>query len=169
MDRYAPFSTVTREALDYACEALRLPLDERRAGALMDEYLNLAAYPDVPAALEQLRRTGRKLAILTNGSPDTIEPLVKNRGVEKLFDAVLSVDAVGIYKPAPRVYTLAVERLGIAAGAIGFVSANCWDALGAKAFGFRVYWINRAGAPVDRPGFQPDGILRTLGELPGVL
>ncbi len=87
--------------------------------------------------------------------------------MEKLFDAVLSVDAVGIYKPAPRVYTLAVERLGIAAGAIGFVSANYWDALGAKAFGFRVYWINRAGAPVDRPGFQPDGILRTLGGIAG--
>jgi 2-haloacid dehalogenase len=169
MDRYVPFSTVTRDALDYACEALGLPLDATRAGALMDEYLNLAAYPDVPAALGQLRRTGRKLAILTNGSPDMIEPLVKTRGMEELFDAVLSVAAVGIYKPAPRVYTLAVERLGIAAGAIGFVSANCWDALGAKSFGFRVYWINRAGAPVDRLGFQPDGILRTLGDLPGML
>ncbi|MBI4623217.1 MAG: haloacid dehalogenase type II [Verrucomicrobia bacterium] len=169
MDRYAPFSAVTRDALDYACEALGLPLDETRARVLMDEYLNLAAYPDVPAALERLQRSGKKLAILTNGSPDMIEPLVKNRGMEKLFDAVLSVDAAWIYKPAPRVYTLAVDRLGVAAGAIGFVSANCWDALGAKSFGFRVFWINRAGAPVDRLGFQPDGILRTLGDLPGML
>lgn len=169
MDRYAPFSAITRDALEYACEALALPLDEQRARALMGEYLNLAAYPDVAAALEALRRRGRQLAILTNGSPDMIEPLVRNRGMEKLFDAVLSVDAVGVFKPAPKVYALAVERLDVAAGAIGFVSANCWDALGAKSFGFRVFWINRPGAPVDRLDFQPDGILRTLGDLPGML
>lgn len=166
MDRYLPFSKVTREALAYACEALALPLDEARTRALMDEYQNLAAYPDVPAALEQLKLGGRKLAILTNGSPDMIEPLVNNRGLERSFDAVLSVEDLKVFKPAPRAYKLAVDRLRVPASAIGFVSSNCWDALGAKSFGFRVFWINRAGAPVDRLGFQPDGILRTLGDLP---
>ncbi len=165
MQRYLPFSTVTRDALGYACEALELELDDTRTRALMDAYLDLAAYPDVPPALEQLKRGGRKLAILTNGSPDMIEPLVKNRGMQRIFDAVLSVDALRVYKPSPPVYQLAVDKLGVAAGAIGFVSSNCWDALGAKSFGFRVYWINRAGAPVDRLGFKPDGILRGLGDL----
>ena len=161
MRRYLPFSAVTREALAYACEALKLALDQTRANALMDEYLKLAAYPDVPAALRRL--AARKLAILTNGSPDMIEPLVKHSGLK--FDAVLSVDELKISKSAPEVYQLAVDRLGVPKGSIGFVSSNCWDALGAKSFGLRVYWINRLKAPVDRLGFQPDAIVASLDEI----
>lgn len=169
MGRYIPFSAVTRDALAYACEALGLPLDGARGDALMQAYRALTPYPDVPPALEQLRAGGRKLAILTNGSPDMIEPLVANRRMKDSFDAVLSVDPLRVYKPAPRVYQLAVERLGVAADKTGFVSSNCWDAIGAKSFGFRVWWINRTGAPVDRLGFAPDGILKSLGGLPGTI
>lgn len=166
MGRYAPFSAVTRDALAYACEALGLPLDTARGDALMQAYRALDPYPDVPAALEQLRAGGRKLAILTNGSPDMIDPLVRHCGMEKTFDAVLSADALRRYKIAAPVYQMAVDRLGVAAKNIGFVSSNCWDALGAKNFGFNVWWINRQGAPVDRLDAQPDGILKGLGELP---
>ncbi|HEY8068023.1 MAG TPA: haloacid dehalogenase type II [Burkholderiales bacterium] len=163
MKRYAPFSQVTAESLEYSCASLKLALGEREKAALMDEYLNLAPYPDVPAALQRFK--GRKLAILTNGSPDMIGPLLKNRGMEAVFDAVLSVDEVKIYKPAPQVYQLAVDRLSAPKEQIGFVSSNGWDALGAKSFGFEVYWINRAGAPVDRMGFQPDRIVKSLDEV----
>jgi len=165
MRRYLPFSDVTREALGYACEALGLQLTAARMEALMSEYLTLATYPDVPAALKKLH--GRKLAILSNGSPDMLEPLVKQSGLR--FDAVLSVDELRIFKPAPQVYELAATRLKLSRENIGFVSSNCWDALGAKSFGFSVYWINRAAAPVDRLGFRPDAILKTLGDLPEVL
>ena len=163
MQRYAPFSQVTKEALEYSCNALGVSIDEARLRALLEQYLRLDAYPDVSGALEKLK--GRKLAILTNGSPDMIGPLVKNRGMEKTFDAVLSVDELKVYKPAPQVYRLAVERLGVPAAEIGFVSSNCWDAIGARSFGFTVYWINRSGAPVDRTGFQPDRIVKTLGDI----
>lgn len=169
MRRYAPFTQVTREALGYACEALGLGLDESKAAALMDEYLHLALYADVPGALAQLKDGGRKLSILTNGSPDMIEPLVRNCGLEAIFDAVLSVHQARTFKPAPEIYQLAVDRLGVPATQIAFVSSNCWDAIGAKSFGFKVYWINRAGAPVDRMGFQPDALLKGLGDLPGRL
>jgi len=163
MGRYAPFSQITREALQYSCESLLLPRDEPRTAALMAEYLNLAPYPDVPPALARLKE--RKLAILTNGSPDMIEPLVRNRGMEKTFDAVLSVDPLKIFKPAPAVYAFAVEKLGVPARDIGFVSSNCWDAIGAKSFGFTVFWINRSGAPVDLTGFAPDRVVSQLDEI----
>jgi 2-haloacid dehalogenase len=145
---------------------LGLPLDDAKTKALMKEYLELATYPDVPEALDKLKGGGRKLAILTNGSPDMIEPLVRHRGLQSSFDAVLSVDPLKLFKPAPRVYQLAVDTLRLPAANIGFVSSNCWDALGAKSFGFNVYWINRTGAPVDHLGLQPDGTLATLGDLP---
>jgi 2-haloacid dehalogenase len=160
MRRYVPFSQVTREALEYACAALGLALDARRTQALMQEYLRLATYPEVPAALAALK--ARK-AILSNGSPDMLGPLVAQSGLA--LDAVLSVDEVRIFKPAPEVYQLAVDRLGAAQDEIGFVSSNCWDALGAKSFGFRVFWINRQKAPVDALGFQPDRIVQGAHEV----
>jgi 2-haloacid dehalogenase len=161
MRRYAPFSTVTREALAYACEALGLKLTAARVEALMSEYLTLACYPEVPEALKELKDW--KTAILSNGSPDMLEPLVRNSGLK--LDAVLSVDELKVYKPAPEVYELAVKKLGRRKESIGFVSSNCWDALGAKSYGFTVYWINRLNAPVDRLGFQPDKIIRSLDEV----
>jgi 2-haloacid dehalogenase len=161
MGRYMPFSTVTREALAYACEALGLELTAERMEALMGEYLMLSAFPDVAGAMEKL--AGRKLAILSNGSPDMLEPLVAHSGLK--LDAVLSVDEVRQFKPAPEVYELAVKRLGISKERIGFVSSNGWDALGARSYGFVTFWINRAGAPLDRLGVQPRKEVRSLGEV----
>ena len=167
MRRYEPFARVTGAALEYACETLGAALGAKETGLLMRDYLELSAYPDVAAALAKLSTF--RLAILSNGSPDMLEPLVKNRGMERAFAAVISVDELKVYKPAPEVYELAVRKLGVSAGEIGFVSSNCWDAIGAKSFGLTAYWINRGGAPVDRLGFAPDRILSSLGELPALL
>lgn len=160
MGRYVPFSRVTEEALLYACEFLALDIQENERRALLGEYRKLTLYPEVKGAMSgcDIPR-----AILSNGSPDMLDPLVAQSGLA--FDAVLSVDELRVYKPAPQVYQLAVDRLGIAASDIGFVSSNGWDAAGAKSFGFTVYWINRAGAPVERLGFQPDRVVRSLDEI----
>ncbi len=127
----------------------------------MQEYLALRLLPAARDALE--KRSKVRLAILSNGSPDMLDPLVAQSGLR--FDAVLSVDALKVYKPAPAVYAYAAERLGLPKEDIGFVSSNCWDALGAKAFGFRVFWINRARAPLDRLGFAPDETIHSLAAL----
>ena len=164
MRAYRPFSEVTRDALRYACEQMQLSLTAEREQSVMEEYLHLDLFPDVASALTAL--PGRK-AILSNGSPDMLDPLVKQSGLR--FDAVLSVDELKVFKPAPEVYGLAARRLGVGAPRIGFVSSNCWDALGAKAYGFHAFWINRGGAPVDRLGPQPDAMLQRLGDLPEVL
>ena len=161
MGRYAPFSAVTRDALAHACEALGLELAREGADALMAEYLSLYAYAEVPKAFSSL--AGIKKAILSNGSPDMLEPLVAHSGLR--LDAVISVDELKLYKPAPQVYELAVLRLDVPKERIGFVSSNCWDALGAKSFGFTVFWVNRAGAPLDRLGFEPDRVLAGLDEI----
>ena len=159
MGRYVPFSTVTREALEYACEALNLPLKENQQSELMAEYRRLATFPDVA----EMRKHSAKTAILSNGSPDMLEPLVKHSGLK--FDAVLSVDAAKIFKPAPQAYQLAVERFGVPKERIGFVTSNFWDAAGAKSFGFEVNWVNRAGVAAERLGFRPDRILHSLAAL----
>jgi 2-haloacid dehalogenase len=159
MGRYVPFSQVTRDALAWACESLGLSSD--KLSEVMDEYLRLALYPDVKEAFQKIK--GVKRAILSNGSPDMLDPLVRHSGL--VLDAVLSVDEVKVYKPAPVVYELAVKRLKVPKEEIGFVSSNGWDAAGAKSFGFQVFWVNRSGAPPDRLGFAPDRTLASLLEL----
>ena len=110
-----------------------------------------------------------KLAILSNGTPAMLQAVIANSGLRTTFDAVLSVDPAGIFKPAPRVYQLAADHLGMPKEEIGFVSSNGWDAAGAKAFGFQVFWVNRAALPIEELDVRPDAVLKTLGELPAAL
>jgi len=167
MGRYEDFARVTEASLRYACAALKLPYDDAKRERLMRAYLHLATFPEVKDALGELR--GIRLAILSNGGPAMLRDLVTNSGLAALIPDVLSVDELKIYKPSPKVYQLAVDRLGVPAASIGFVSSNGWDAVGAKSFGFRTFWVNRAGAPRDELGFAPDHELGSLTELPALL
>ena len=169
MRRYENFDRVTAAGLRYACAALGLPLDEERRRKLTQAYLELATFPEVRSALAELKAMKLRLAILSNGSPAMLRPLVANAGLRGLIGTVISVDSRKIYKPSPEVYRLAVGRLRLPKAAIGFVSSNCWDACGAKSFGFRVFWINRTGAPVDELGAAPDCTIRSLAELPALV
>ncbi len=163
MQRYAPFSRITEAGLRHACVALGLELSDAQVAALMQQYLNLSPYPEASSALATLR--GCKLAILSNGSPDMLDPLVAASGLDQVLDEVLSVAEVEVFKPDPRVYQIAVDRLGVLKEAIGFVSSNCWDACGAKSFGFRTFWINRACAPLDALDATPDHTIARLSDL----
>jgi 2-haloacid dehalogenase len=161
------FAVVTGKALDYALAALGLALPASGRAQLLAAYRTLSPFADVPATLVAL--APRPRWILSNGTLAMLEPLVQHAGLGGDIDGVLSVDAAGIYKPSPRVYQLAVDRLRLPPERIGFVSSNGWDAIGAKAFGFAAFWINRAGAPVDPHGPAPDRVIASLRDLPAHL
>ena len=169
MRRYEEFEEITTAALGYACAALDLALDDEQSRSLVRAYRQLAPFSEAGSTLTALKASKIRLAILSNGSPAMLRPLVTHAGFGGLIGTVLSVDARKTYKPSPSVYRLAVERLRVPKRAIGFVSSNCWDACGAKAFGFRTFWVNRSGAPVDALGVAPDHVLRRLDELPGLI
>lgn len=168
MGRHADFEQVTADALDYALDALGLSSTHLR-GRLLEIYRRLDAYSDARATLQRLRGHGLLTAILSNGSPAMLASAVDGAGLGTLLDAVLSVEAVGQFKPVPAVYRLAGERLGIETAATGFVSANGWDIAGAAAFGFCAVWINREGAPVERLPAGPAAQITALAELPALL
>jgi 2-haloacid dehalogenase len=167
MGRYEDFEAVTAAALAFTCDALGLPQSPATAQALMQEYLRLRPYPEVAGALAALE--GRRLAILSNGSPAMLDAVVRNAGLDRHFAAVLSVDPLRIYKPHPSVYQSAVDALGVEREGIAFISSNFWDVTGATAFGFRTYWINRAKAPADRLGYQPFAVVTGLDQLAAAL
>lgn len=167
MGRYVDFNQVTRESLQFACQALALTYSDTVLAELNQAYRTLALFDDTFPTLQQLRRQhpAVKLAILSNGAAEMLNAVVAYNKLDDMLDAVLSVDEVGIFKPDPRVYQLGCDRLGVDRDQIGFVSSNGWDAAGAKSFGFKTFWINRTTAPVDALGVTPDRVLNSLAEL----
>ncbi len=168
MDDYRDFWTVTGEALDFALDAVAIR-DETIREKLMNAYLTLDVYSEVPETLQKLKSAGVRTAILSNGSPEMLKTAVEGAGIADWLDASLSVEEVGIYKPHSSVYQLAVDRLGVEAARISFQSSNSWDAVGAAHFGFRVAWCNRFGQPDEQLPAQPDVQIKTLAELPPLL
>jgi 2-haloacid dehalogenase len=191
MGRYEDFSTITRDSLVYTLRVLGLKHDEAAFARIMDKYLHLDLYPDATAALAAM--SGRRLAILSNGSPAMLDALVANSGLDRVLDATISIDSMRIFKPAPQAYSLIESRLGVPPREVLFVSSNPWDACGAKAFGLNVAWIERVTpeamalacaktdvvAPLtlfkairtqmDELGFTPDHRIHALSELPDLV
>ncbi|WP_024514162.1 haloacid dehalogenase type II [Bradyrhizobium sp. Tv2a-2] len=191
MGRYESFATVTRDSLAYTLRVLGLTYEPEAFERIIDKYLHLDLYPDAMDALGAMR--DRKLAILSNGSPDMLDALVRNSGLDRVLNATISVDANRIFKPSPLAYGLIETTLAIPPASVLFVSSNPWDACGAKAFGLNVAWIERVTpeamalacvetetiAPLtmfktlrtqmDELGFAPDHRVRSLAELPPIV
>jgi 2-haloacid dehalogenase len=191
MQRYEDFAVVTRESLAYTLRCLGLKYDTSAFERIMEKYLHLDLYPDALASLAAMKQN--KLAILSNGSPDMLNALVKNSGLDRVLDATISVDAQKIFKPSPAAYTLIEQTLHIPPSDVLFISSNPWDACGAKAFGLNVAWIERvtpeamalaciqseAVAPLtmfkairtqmDELGLKPDYRIHALSELPDLI
>jgi 2-haloacid dehalogenase len=167
-DRHADFHEVTGGALDFALETLgidRPGLRER----LMNLYMILDVFPEVPDVLRRLKNAGLRLAILSNGTPAMLDAAVAGAGLGGLFDAVLSVEQAGVYKPHRKVYQLALDRLDLPASAIAFQSSNAWDAHAASAFGMKVVWCNRSGQRRERLPGAPDREIASLSDLPALV
>jgi 2-haloacid dehalogenase len=163
MGKYEDFWRVTQDGLEFACHSLGLTPSKAQIDHLMQAYLTLSPFPEIPAALEALSTV--PCSILSNGSPKMLNGVVRNAGLACRFQHILSVDEVRTYKPHPTVYQLAEIHCGIHREEIGFVSSNGWDVAGGKAFGFHAIWLNRQNAPAEVLGIQPDRIIHSATEL----
>ena len=191
MGRYEDFSVITRDSLSFTLRTLGLPFDAAIFERIMDKYVHLDLYPDAKQTLAALK--GRKLAILSNGSTEMLNALVRNSGLDAILDATISIDSTRIFKPSPRTYELIEAHLGVRPQEVLFVSSNPFDACGAKSFGLNVAWIERvtpeamaaelAKADLVRPlsmfkairmqmdeyGLEPDYRIGALADLPRLM
>ena len=167
MERYEDFWHVTEAALRSAVRQLSIRATDRQLERLMQAYRFPAAFADARPALDALK--GLPLAILSNGSPAMLNSAVRSNGLESYFAQIISVDRVKTYKPSPRVYALGPSILSLPAAEILFVSANLWDAAGAKAFGYQVCWCNRSEAKLEDWGFAPDYMVLRLDQITGTV
>jgi len=164
---YVDFWTLTERALDFALARVR-SVDGALRPRLLEAYLRLGAFADARTALAGLKARGARLAILSNGSPPMLAAAVEAGGMAGVLDAVLSVEAVRMYKPRPQVYALVTERFGIGAEEVVFVSSNRWDVMGAASFGFRAVWVNRGRLPDEYADAAPLREVPDLAVLPGL-
>jgi 2-haloacid dehalogenase len=162
---YADFWELTERSLDYALARVA-SVDRGLRPKLLQAYLELDAFPDARAALSGLKAHGHRVAILSNGAPHMLTAAVKSAGIAGLCDAVLSIDAVRLYKPRPEAYKLVTDRFGIKPDEVVFVSSNRWDIMGAAAFGFRAVWVNRSNMPAEYAEHSPVRMVPDLSALP---
>lgn len=164
MNAYDDFWQVTADSLDYALKSHGIE-DQALRDKLMNAYLSLACFEEVPRVLKTLKDNNIRTAILSNGSPAMLDPVVQNSGVAEWIDVCLSVDAVGIYKPADQVYQMPCDYFQVPPEQIAFQSSNCWDAIGGAHFGYQVAWCNRYHQELDRLPAQPQAEINNLREL----
>ncbi len=164
-DNYADFWQATEDSLMFAAGLLQLDLTAEKRKMLMQAYLELTTWPEVPLALNSLKSSGMRLAFLSNATPKILDSGIKNSGLEGVFEHVLSTDKIKTYKPDPRAYQMAIDAFGLKKQEILFVAFAGWDAAGAKSFGYTTFWVNRLNAPTERLGTFPDAIGQNLNDL----
>lgn len=168
MGRHPNFETLAEQALDWTLARLSLD-DAQLRSALLDAYAHLGPQPDAESCLRELHALGIPCAVLSNGSPKTLERVLTGAGLAPLIDAVISVEPVGAFKPDRRVYEFAAIQLGIKPAEVAFATANAWDAAGAATAGLIGHWINRTAAPDEYDLRRSVAELASLAELPALL
>jgi 2-haloacid dehalogenase len=170
MGRHRNFWQLTEDGLAYACKNLGLELTPDRQRRLMEAYLTLDTFPDARPGLEALKQQGVRLAILSNGETNMLRSAAQHGGILPLLDEIISAEEVGTFKPSPLVYDLASARMSVAAGEIGFVSANSWDIAGAGSAGLTTFWVQRAGAETaEELGVPANHVVCTITDLPALV
>lgn len=162
---YADFWQVTQDALVFATKNLNLELTVVKREKLMNAYLKLKASPDVVPALGTLKKSGYRLALLSNLTPKILEGCIRSAELEGVFEETLSTDQAKTYKSKPRAYQLGTDVLKLRRDEILFVAFAGWDAAGAKAFGYPTFWVNRFKLPMEELGELPHGSGSNLSDL----
>ena len=163
MKKHKNFWQITEDSLDKSMETFQI--DKSLRNDLLNLYKQLSPYPEVKNVLENLKKQSFKLAILSNGTPELLNHLVKSSDLENLFDNIFSVEEVKIYKPDPKVYDIPINKYKVSKGEITFLSANTWDVSGAGNYGYNSIWVNRNNSVFDKLDYKPKNEIKNLKQL----
>ena len=163
MNRHKNFWQVTEDSLSKSMK--KFEIDENMRSELLNLYKILSTYPEVEKTLEELKRKNFKLAILSNGTPDLLNQLVKSNSLQEFFDDIFSIETVGIYKPNADVYNIPIKKYNILKNEVLFLSSNTWDVSGGGNFGYKSIWVNRNNNIFDNLDYSPEFELKNLKDL----
>ena len=167
MGRHKDFWQITEDSLDKSMQAFNI--DKAMKNELLDLYRILSPYPEVKETLEKLKEKKYKLAILSNGTPDLLNELVKSNDLQNLFDDIFSIEEVKIYKPSSKVYDMPIKKYNMKKEDAAFLSANTWDVSGGGNYGFTSVWVNRNNNIFDNLDYKPKNEIGGLNQLLDIL
>ena len=167
MDRYQDFWKITEESLDKSMKVFNI--DASMKDELLDLYKVLSTFPEVKETLKKLKEKKYKLAILSNGTQSLLDELVNSNDLESIFDDVLSVEEVRIYKPHSNVYNIPIKKYQIEKNQFAYLSSNTWDVSAAGNFGFNAVWVNRNKNIFDNLDYKPLTEINKLSDLNNIL
>ena len=163
MKRHKDFWQVTEDSLDKSMKAYEI--DSSMRNELLDLYKILSPFKEVPEVLKSLKEKDLKLAILSNGTPDLLDELVKSNNLENIFDDIFSIEEVGVYKPDSKVYDIPIKKYQIQRNEVAFLSANTWDVSGGGNYGYNSIWVNRNNNTFDNLDYAPKHQIKDLSKL----
>ena len=163
MRNHADFWKITKDSLNYAMKEHNI--NKKYTNELLKLYKELEVYPELKETLLYLKKKKIKTCILSNGTPKLLDQLTKKAKVEKLFDSLISIEKIKIYKPDPRVYKLVTNKYSCKPSEVCFLSSNSWDVVGSKSFGFQSIWVNRVNKNFDVLDFKPKRTISDLAQL----
>lgn len=137
---------------------------EARARYVSDRFRDLVLYDDALTSLDAIRDVAG-IGMITNGPTDIQQPKIDLLEIEPLFPFILISGSVGIWKPDPAIFEMALDRAGASPEEAIYVGDSpVADVPGAHSVGMRPVWMNRAG--IDWPGEEPPHLeVRTMTEL----
>ena len=163
MNRHKDFWQVTEDSLEKSMKVFKI--DSSMRNELLNLYKILSPFSEVPEVLKNLKKKNYKLAILSNGTPSLLNELVKSNNLENVFDDILSIEEVKIYKPDSKVYDIPVKKYKIEKNEFAYLSANTWDVSGAGNYGFNPVWVNRNNSIFDNLDYVPKYQIENLSKL----
>jgi 2-haloacid dehalogenase len=167
MKRHKDFWKITEDSLDKSMKAFNI--DPSMKDELLNLYKVLSPFKEVPEVLKELKEKNFKLAILSNGTPDLLNELVKSNNLDNVFDNLFSIEQVGIYKPDSKVYDMPINKYRIEKNEVAFLSANTWDVSGGGNYGFNAIWVNRNKNIFDNLDYKPNFEIKNLSELLNII
>ena len=153
MNRHKDFWQVTEDSLKKSMEAYKI--DTSMKNELLNLYKVLSPFEEVLETLKSLKKQEYKLAILSNGTPNLLDNLVKKNNLEIFFDDIFSIEEVGVYKPDAKVYDIPIKKYGIKKNEVIFLSSNTWDVSGGGNYGYETIWVNRNNNVFDYLDYKP--------------
>lgn len=167
MKKHVNFWKITEDSLKFAMENHNI--NPKFKNQLLDLYKKLNAYPELRDCLIKLKNKKIKTCILSNGTPDLLDQLVTNSNTKDLFDDLISIEKVGVYKPDPKVYALVIDQYNCKPNEVCFMSSNTWDVVGGGVFGYQSVWVDRFNKVFDQLDFMPKFRIKNLSELDKII
>ena len=163
MKRHEDFWKITEDSLDKSMKIYEI--DSAMKNELLDLYKILLPFKEVPEVLKILKEKNFNLAILSNGTPNLLNQLVKSNNLENIFNDIFSIEEVGIYKPDSKVYDMPIKKYQIQKNEVSFLSANTWDVSGGGNYGYNSIWVNRNNNIFDNLDYKPKNEIKNLNQL----